>query len=65
MSERCSGYLGVPLDITLYNAWLRIRLENKDLFSSVSVLEELASKGLTANRVSIFIVLCEVGLMVI
>lgn len=44
--------LKVPMDISHYNALLRVYLENEHPFSPTEFLAELESKGLEANRVT-------------
>lgn len=44
--------LKVPMDISHYNALLRVYLENEHPFSPTELLAELESKGLEANRVT-------------
>lgn len=41
---------GVPMDISHYNALLRVYLENEHPFSPAKFLEELEMKGLQPNR---------------
>ncbi|XP_049868249.1 leucine-rich PPR motif-containing protein, mitochondrial [Pectinophora gossypiella] len=43
---------GVPMDISHYNALLRVYLENEHPFSPAKFLEELELKGLQPNRVT-------------
>ncbi|KAI5639901.1 bicoid stability factor [Phthorimaea operculella] len=43
---------GVPMDISHYNALLRVYLENEHPFSPAYFLEELEMKGLQPNRVT-------------
>lgn len=44
--------LKIPMDISHYNALLRVYLENEHLFSPVDFLTELESKGIEPNRVT-------------
>ncbi|KAJ9586127.1 hypothetical protein L9F63_020226, partial [Diploptera punctata] len=44
--------LGVPLDISHYNALLRVYLENEYLFSPTEFLANLEKKGIEPNRVT-------------
>ncbi|XP_022911098.2 leucine-rich PPR motif-containing protein, mitochondrial [Onthophagus taurus] len=44
--------LNVPMDISHYNALLRVYLENEHEFSPTEFLTELESKGLEPNRVT-------------
>lgn len=44
--------LKVPMDISHYNALLRVYLENEHPFSPTEFLAELEAKGLEANRVT-------------
>lgn len=44
--------LNVPLDISHYNALLRVYLENEHEFSPVEFLAELENKGIEPNRVT-------------
>ncbi|KAL5281307.1 LRPPRC family protein [Megaselia abdita] len=44
--------LDVPMDISHYNALLRVYLENEYLFSPIDFLEDLKSKGFEPNRVT-------------
>lgn len=41
---------GIPMDISHYNALLRVYLENEHPFSPAQFLEELERKGLQPNR---------------
>ncbi|CAK1600773.1 unnamed protein product [Parnassius mnemosyne] len=43
---------GIPMDISHYNALLRVYLENEHPFSPAKFLEELETKGLQPNRVT-------------
>ncbi|XP_053612584.1 leucine-rich PPR motif-containing protein, mitochondrial [Plodia interpunctella] len=43
---------GIPMDISHYNALLRVYIENEHLFSPAKFLEELEKKGLQPNRVT-------------
>lgn len=43
---------GIPMDISHYNALLRVYLENEHRFSPAQFLEELEKKGLQPNRVT-------------
>lgn len=43
---------GIPMDISHYNALLRVYLENEHPFSPAQFLEELERKGLQPNRVT-------------
>lgn len=43
---------GVPLDISHYNALLRVYIENEHQFSPAEFLNELEKKGLQPNRVT-------------
>ncbi|XP_063822748.1 leucine-rich PPR motif-containing protein, mitochondrial [Ostrinia nubilalis] len=43
---------GIPMDISHYNALLRVYIENEHLFSPAQFLEELESKGIQPNRVT-------------
>ncbi|XP_072939179.1 leucine-rich PPR motif-containing protein, mitochondrial [Epargyreus clarus] len=47
LSER-----GVPMDISHYNALLRVYIENEHDFSPAAFLEELEKKGIEPNRVT-------------
>jgi leucine-rich PPR motif-containing protein len=42
--------LNVPMDISHYNALLRVYLENEYEFSPTEFLAELQSKGVEPNR---------------
>lgn len=44
--------LNIPMDISHYNALLRVYLENEHPFSPVEFLAELESKGIEPNRVT-------------
>lgn len=44
--------LNVPMDISHYNALLRVYLENEHPFSPTEFLSELEEKGIEANRVT-------------
>lgn len=44
--------LDVPMDISHYNALLRVYLENEYLFSPIDFLADLQSKGFEPNRVT-------------
>lgn len=44
--------LNVPMDISHYNALLRVYLENEHSFSPAEFLTELESKGIEPNRVT-------------
>lgn len=44
--------LNVPMDISHYNALLRVYLENEHQFSPTEFLSELESKGIEPNRVT-------------
>ncbi|KAJ8913045.1 hypothetical protein NQ315_002062 [Exocentrus adspersus] len=44
--------LNVPMDISHYNALLRVYLENEHVFSPTEFLSELESKGIEPNRVT-------------
>nr|CAI5864450.1 unnamed protein product [Callosobruchus analis] len=44
--------LNVPMDISHYNALLRVYLENEHKFSPTEFLSELESKGIEPNRVT-------------
>lgn len=44
--------LNVSMDISHYNALLRVYLENEHEFSPVEILSELESKGIEPNRVT-------------
>lgn len=44
--------LNIPLDISHYNALLRVYLENEHPFSPTEFLSELESKGIEPNRVT-------------
>lgn len=44
--------LNIPMDISHYNALLRVYLENEHPFSPVDFLAELESKGIEPNRVT-------------
>lgn len=44
--------LDVPMDISHYNALLRVYLENEYLFSPIDFLENLKLKGVEPNRVT-------------
>ncbi|XP_046388703.1 leucine-rich PPR motif-containing protein, mitochondrial [Ischnura elegans] len=44
--------LGIPMDISHYNALLRVYLENKHEFSPAEFLAELEKKGVEPNRVT-------------
>ncbi|RZF34823.1 hypothetical protein LSTR_LSTR011210 [Laodelphax striatellus] len=44
--------LGIPMDISHYNALLRVYLENEHNFSPVEFLSELEHKGIEPNRVT-------------
>ncbi|XP_022120292.2 leucine-rich PPR motif-containing protein, mitochondrial [Pieris rapae] len=43
---------GVPMDVSHYNALLRVYLENEHAFSPAQFLEEMERKGLQPNRVT-------------
>lgn len=43
---------GIPMDISHYNALLRVYIENEHAFSPAQFLEELERKGLQPNRVT-------------
>ncbi|XP_041986989.1 leucine-rich PPR motif-containing protein, mitochondrial [Aricia agestis] len=43
---------GVPMDVSHYNALLRVYLENEHAFSPAQFLEEMEKKGLQPNRVT-------------
>uniref|UniRef100_A0A2H1WV81 SFRICE_009650 n=1 Tax=Spodoptera frugiperda TaxID=7108 RepID=A0A2H1WV81_SPOFR len=43
---------GIPMDISHYNALLRVYIENEHQFSPAKFLEELERKGLQPNRVT-------------
>ncbi|KAL4713598.1 hypothetical protein ACJJTC_016681 [Scirpophaga incertulas] len=43
---------GIPMDISHYNALLRVYIENEHPFSPAKFLEELENKGLEPNRVT-------------
>ncbi|XP_060803764.1 leucine-rich PPR motif-containing protein, mitochondrial [Amyelois transitella] len=43
---------GIPMDISHYNALLRVYIENEHPFSPAKFLEELEKKGLQPNRVT-------------
>lgn len=43
---------GIPMDISHYNALLRVYIENEHQFSPAKFLEELEKKGLQPNRVT-------------
>lgn len=43
---------GIPMDISHYNALLRVYIENEHPFSPAKFLEELERKGLQPNRVT-------------
>ncbi|CAB3223179.1 unnamed protein product [Arctia plantaginis] len=43
---------GIPMDISHYNALLRVYIENEHPFSPAMFLEELEKKGLQPNRVT-------------
>ncbi|XP_050346941.1 leucine-rich PPR motif-containing protein, mitochondrial [Nymphalis io] len=43
---------GVPMDVSHYNALLRVYLENEHPFSPAQFLEEIEKKGLQPNRVT-------------
>ncbi|RVE48682.1 hypothetical protein evm_006648 [Chilo suppressalis] len=43
---------GIPMDISHYNALLRVYIENEHPFSPAKILEELEKKGLQPNRVT-------------
>ncbi|CAH2076864.1 unnamed protein product, partial [Iphiclides podalirius] len=43
---------GIPMDISHYNALLRVYIENEHAFSPAKFLEELERKGLQPNRVT-------------
>ncbi|CAG4949184.1 unnamed protein product [Colias eurytheme] len=43
---------GVPMDVSHYNALLRVYLENEHPFSPAKFLEEMEKKGLQPNRVT-------------
>ncbi|XP_068632296.1 leucine-rich PPR motif-containing protein, mitochondrial [Battus philenor] len=43
---------GIPMDISHYNALLRVYIENEHSFSPAKFLEELEQKGLEPNRVT-------------
>ncbi|XP_050668618.1 leucine-rich PPR motif-containing protein, mitochondrial [Leptidea sinapis] len=43
---------GVPMDVSHYNALLRVYLENEHPFSPAQFLEEMEKKGLQPNRVT-------------
>jgi len=42
----------VPMDISHYNALLRVYLENEHKFNPTEFLQELNSKGIEPNRVT-------------
>lgn len=44
--------LGVPFDISHYNALLRVYLENEHQFSPSEFLADLQTKGIEPNRVT-------------
>jgi len=44
--------LGVPMDISHYNALLRVYLENNHQFSPAEFLSQLEKKGVEPNRVT-------------
>ncbi|XP_039283896.1 leucine-rich PPR motif-containing protein, mitochondrial [Nilaparvata lugens] len=44
--------LGIPMDVSHYNALLRVYLENEHPFSPVEFLSELEHKGIEPNRVT-------------
>lgn len=44
--------LNIPMDISHYNALLRVYLENEHPFSPTEFLSELESKGIEPNRVT-------------
>ncbi|KAL1506626.1 hypothetical protein ABEB36_005952 [Hypothenemus hampei] len=44
--------LNVPMDVSHYNALLRVYLENEHLFSPTEFLSEMESKGIEPNRVT-------------
>lgn len=44
--------IGVPMDISHYNALLRVYIENEYQFSPAEFLEELTNKGLQPNNVT-------------
>nr|XP_023028238.1 leucine-rich PPR motif-containing protein, mitochondrial-like [Leptinotarsa decemlineata] len=44
--------LGVPMDVSHYNALLRVYLENEHPFSPTDFLSELESNGIEPNRVT-------------
>lgn len=41
---------GIPMDISHYNALLRVYIENEHPFSPAQFLEELENKGIQPNR---------------
>ncbi|KAL0881103.1 hypothetical protein ABMA27_002225 [Loxostege sticticalis] len=43
---------GIPMDISHYNALLRVYIENEHPFSPAQFLEELENKGIQPNRVT-------------
>ncbi|XP_045528765.1 leucine-rich PPR motif-containing protein, mitochondrial [Pieris brassicae] len=43
---------GIPMDVSHYNALLRVYLENEHAFSPAQFLEEMERKGLQPNRVT-------------
>ncbi|XP_038214658.1 leucine-rich PPR motif-containing protein, mitochondrial [Zerene cesonia] len=43
---------GIPMDVSHYNALLRVYLENEHTFSPAKFLEEMEKKGLQPNRVT-------------
>lgn len=43
---------GIPMDVSHYNALLRVYIENEHPFSPAQLLEELEKKGLQPNRVT-------------
>lgn len=44
--------IGVKLDVSHYNALLRVHIENEHHFSPTEFLAELENKGIEANRVT-------------
>lgn len=49
---RTLNNLNVPMDISHYNALLRVYLENEHVFSPTEFLVELEAKGIEPNRVT-------------
>lgn len=49
---RTLNKLNVPMDISHYNALLRVYLENEHEFSPAEFLKELEAKGVEPNRVT-------------